>query len=124
MYMKIIILGIIASLMPFIYAFCNETTIKSENYKTESYAVRFEISKNCYAAISKEKLDEVTRAAARKDKEAVAKLVLDGYVGILTKGTQVEIVSGGLVVKKVQIISGAYKNLYMYVPSDCIKSSN
>ena len=124
MYIRAIIFGIFASLMPFVYAFCNEATIKSENIKTELYVAKFEISKNCYAAISKEKLDEVTRAAARNDKEAIAELVLDGYVGILTKGTQVEIISGGLVVKKVQIISGAYKDLYLYVPSDCIKVAN
>ena len=96
----------------------NATTIERDTETKSDLMVNSSIKTDCFAAISKEKLDEVTRASVKKDSDAILALIAKGYVVILKKGTEVNVVRTGLSVKKIQVISGSYSGKYFYIASE------
>jgi hypothetical protein len=94
--------------------------INTKEFETASMA-SYRIKTDCFAAVNKEKFDEVTRASVRKNSDAITSLMLRGYVVILKKGTEVNVVSGGGIgIKKVQVLSGTHRGSYFYVASEFV----
>ena len=99
-----------------------ETTITNKDVAINtSVMANSSITTDCFAAVSKEKLDEVTRASIKKNSDAITALIARGYVVILKKGTQVNVVNTGLAVKKIQVLSGSYRGEYFYIASEFVR---
>jgi predicted transcriptional regulator len=49
------------------------------------------VNTECFAATSEAKYDELTKASARKDEAEVRKMIANGFVIILKKGTKAKV---------------------------------
>ena len=115
----ILILGMV--LLTSFNASSETTKTNKETAINTTVMANSSITTDCFAAVSKEMLDEVTRASIKKNSDAIKALIARGYVVILKKGTQVNVVNTGLAVKKIQVLSGSYKGEYFYIASEFVR---
>lgn len=80
------------------------------------------IKTECFAATSESAFDELTRACNRKDQDAVMRMVQNGKVAVLSKGTSVDMIKYGFAKCRIRVLSGSYRGSYLYVASEFVNS--
>ncbi len=97
-------------------------TNNSIEHTSVSSSTYWYITTDCFAATTTSAFDEMTKACNRKDQNALMRMVQNGYVAVLSKGTSVDMIKYGFAQCRIKVLSGSYRGSYLYIASEFVDS--
>ena len=99
----------------------NKEASKQESEKIDYDAVLEYGSGTVVIADSRDDLDDFMRKLANDDSDSIGKMVTDGKIAYVDKGTKVDVIEKKLTVAKIRILEGPYKNVECWTIIEAVK---